>query len=517
MTNSTDWLINNLNRPNRTLIIISLLSIMALAFLFQGSRGIWQPDEGYYVGSAVTMIKNNNFLVPKIGTEIFLEKPPVLYWGIIAGIKAFGQTEFACRAFNSICFAVTIVLTGALGYSLFGRKTEAFICALVYATMAVPFTAANFVTMDTPLVLWTTASILFFYKTVKADGKYQNAFRLLFYISLGLGFLTKGPAAIIPCAGMFVYLVWTRQLKKFLLNGWTPLGILLSVAIGLSWYIYISLKIPGAAAYFFDNQIWGRLVSEKYRRNPGITKMLIYVPILLAGSLPWSTIWLEHKKKFKTTVTNKDWWKSLSARPEKLFLLAMFFTPLLILSLASSRLALYCLPLFPLLAAATAKLWTEKLYSLPDDQSRKGLKKTAILLSCWVLILLGSRFGLAHFGNNEKDARALWAELTPYIPKEKYQIVSLDMRIDGLLFYGAQELENITRKDNPYPTFTMPETFTSEIVEMIEEGYIYLFMVEGEDRFNKTLELLKTNFNDIKAVALEHQRWLIIINPKKSS
>jgi 4-amino-4-deoxy-L-arabinose transferase-like glycosyltransferase len=517
MINSREWLINNLNRPGRTLIVISLLSIAALAFLFQGSRGIWQPDEGYYVGSAVTMLKNNNFLVPKIGAEIFLEKPPMLYWGIIAGVKAFGQTEFACRVFNSVCFAVTIVLTGALGYSLFGRKTEAFICGLIYATMAVPFTAANFVTMDTPLVLWTTASILFFYKTVKAEGKYQNTFRLLFYISLGLGFLTKGPAAIIPCTGMFVYLVWTGQLKKFLLNRWTPLGILLSVAIGLSWYIYISLKIPGAAAYFFDNQIWGRLVSGKYRRNPGITKMLLYVPVLLAGSLPWSTIWLEHKKKFKTTVMNKNWWKDLRSRPEKLFLLSMFFVPLLILSLASSRLTLYCLPLFPLLAAATAKLWTEKLYRLPDNQTRRGLKKTAILLSCWILILFGSRFWLAYFGNNEKDARALWAELTPYIPKENYEIVSLDMRIDGLLFYGAQEVENITRKDNPYPTFTAPARLESEIVEMIKEGYIYLFMVEGENRLDKTFELLKTHFSNIKTVSLEHQKWLIIINPGKPS
>jgi 4-amino-4-deoxy-L-arabinose transferase-like glycosyltransferase len=517
MTNSTDWFINNLNRPSRSFIIIVIVFITALAFLFQGSRGIWQPDEGYYVGTAVTMLKDNNFLIPKIGAEIFLEKPPMLYWGIIAGIKALGQTEFACRLFNSVCFATTIVLTGALGYSLFGRKAEAFVCGLVYATMAVPFTAANFITMDTPLVLWTTASILFFYKTIKAEGKYQNTFRFLFYISLGLGFLTKGPAAIIPCTGMFVYLVWTGQLKKFLLNKWTPLGILLSVAIGLSWYIYISLKIPGAAAYFFDNQIWGRLVSGKYRRNPGIAKMMLYVPILLAGSLPWSVIWLEHTKKLKTTIMNKNWWKGLGSRPEKLFLLSMFFVPFLILSSASSRLPLYCLPLFPLLAAATAKLWTEKLYHLPGNQNSKWLKKTAILLSCWILILFGSRFWLAYFGNSEKDARALWAELTPYIPKQKYQIISLDMRIDGLLFYGAQEIENITRKDNPYPTFTMPETFASEIVEMIEEGYIYLFMVEGENRFNKTFELLKTHFKDIKTVGLEHQRWLIIINPGKPS
>jgi 4-amino-4-deoxy-L-arabinose transferase-like glycosyltransferase len=499
------------------LTVLVGVAILVLAFVFQGSRGIWQPDEGYYVGTAVTMIKNGDFLIPRIGQEIFLEKPPLLYWGIIAGVDLFGKSEFACRFFTALCFALTAVLTGLLAHDMFKSTLNGIIACFIYATMTIPFVAANFITPDTSLVLWTTLSILFFFKSLYAGRSGSNLFKMLMYIALGFGFLTKGPAVLIPCVGMFVYLILTKQFKKFFLTPWTILGVLLFVTVGLSWYVYVSLKIPGSAAYFFDNQIWGRLVTGKYRRNPGITKILIYVPVLLFGSLPWITIWLERKKYFKTTVMNKVWWKNLLQYPEKLFLVIMFFVPLLIISLASSRLAFYSLPLFPILAVATSRLWTNKIPPFMQDIKIKTFARQVIPALCWSLLLLFSRFALAHFYNTEKDARALWTEISPYIPNIRYQIATLDQRADGLLFYGAMEVENVTRKDNPYPTFSMPETVESEIAEIIQDNHIYIFIIEGENRFNKTFELLKTHFSNIKTVGLKYERWLIIIDPRKPS
>jgi 4-amino-4-deoxy-L-arabinose transferase len=492
-------------------------AVLTLAFAFQGSRGIWQPDEGYYVGTAVTMIKNSNFLIPKLGGEIFLEKPPMLYWAVIAAIKTFGQTELACRLFNSACFALTAALTGLLSFSLFGKKPIAFICTFIYATMAVPFTAANFVTPDTPLALWTTASILCFSKSLDTNSQHRNFFKILLYVSLGLGFLTKGPAVLIPCTGMFVYLLLTRQTKKFFFTPWTLPGILLFIMIGLSWYFYVSAEVPGAAAYFFDNQIWGRLVTEKYNRNPESLKAFIYIPVLLFGSLPWSIIWLEKTKQLKTTILNPYWWKNLPQHPKKLFLLTVFFVPLLILSLASSRLVLYSLPLFPILAVAASPLWTNKIQPLLQEVRIKAFVKPAVLTSLWVLILLFSRFALARFYNSEKDTRALWKEINPHIPEGKYEIVTFDHRADGLLFYGAREVENVTRKNNPYPTFSMPETFESELAEMFENKHIYLFIIDAKHELDTVLGVLQKHNIRIRTIDLEHEKWLLIVNPEKLS
>ena len=66
-------------------VMVLLASLAVLAFLFQGSRGLWQPDEGYYIGSAVTMLDKGSFLIPYLGEEVFLDKPPMTYWGIMHG------------------------------------------------------------------------------------------------------------------------------------------------------------------------------------------------------------------------------------------------------------------------------------------------------------------------------------------------------------------------------------------------------------------------------------------------
>ena len=111
--------------------MLSLLAcLLILAFSFQGSRGIWQPDEGYYTGTAVTMLARDSFFVPYLGEhEIFLDKPPMIYWGIIAGLKLFGHSEFAVRFFHALCFVLTSLSVGSLTYSMYKDKWPAFVIA----------------------------------------------------------------------------------------------------------------------------------------------------------------------------------------------------------------------------------------------------------------------------------------------------------------------------------------------------------------------------------------------------
>ena len=61
-----------------TAILILLLLVFVLAFSFQGVHGVWEPDEGYYIGSAVSMEAQQNYLVPTLGEEIFLDPSETL-------------------------------------------------------------------------------------------------------------------------------------------------------------------------------------------------------------------------------------------------------------------------------------------------------------------------------------------------------------------------------------------------------------------------------------------------------
>lgn len=495
------------------IIAMSLVACLAfLAFSFQGSRGIWQPDEGYYTGTAVTMLKKDTLLIPYLGEEeIFLDKPPMIYWGIMAGLKTFGHSEFAVRFFHGLCFILTSLTVGSLSYSMFKDKWLALLSSLIYATMVIPFFAANFVTPDTILVLWTTLSALCFWNSVKYKGKTRILWQTLLCGAVGFGFLTKGPAVLIPCLGMFVFLLVNKEVFRYFLTPWSFLGIFIFIIIGLGWYIWVGYKIQGAFSYFFDNQIMGRLITEKYNRNPGLIGALIYIPILIFGSLPWSAIWLEKKDLLKSALFNKQWWKELPVKPELLFVLCYFFIPLVVLCLASSKLGLYALPIFVPLAIATAKFWIQKAPVI-NNMSFSGLLKSYMrpirLISCWILLLLISKLALAYYPTQD-NMKTLWAQLNKHLPSVNYELCTVDERADGLLFYGAHEVEHLTNKSNPYPTFTKIENILEEVRDFIKNEESGFFLVKEDKHIVKTIEVLQDSGIECRVVHLPHQRAML--------
>ena len=73
------------------LVIIAVTII--LAFAFQGSRGLWEPDEGRYVRCAYEMLKAGDWLTPRLNGTPHFTKPPVTYWLIASGLSVFGMNE----------------------------------------------------------------------------------------------------------------------------------------------------------------------------------------------------------------------------------------------------------------------------------------------------------------------------------------------------------------------------------------------------------------------------------------
>jgi 4-amino-4-deoxy-L-arabinose transferase len=258
--------------------------------------------------------------------------------------------------------------------------------------------------------------------------------------------------------------------------------------------------------------IWGRLVSDKYQRNPGLGGSLIYLPILLLGTLPWSVLWYVPQKGLRKYFSAAAW-KELSKDPARLLLACWIVIPCIILCLASSKLGLYALPIFPALALATAKCLPETISSGGTEElfSHASIKHFSFIL-LWTGLLLASRLIFAAVPS-ANDCRALWKELTPYLPKGDYEIVAVDERVDGLSFYGAMEVENITRRTKPYPTYTSMETVEAESEDMLVDNYTHLFIVQGQ-KYLPALEkaLSKPNWS-VRRVGLRYDRWLLICRP----
>lgn len=167
--------------------------------------------------------------------------------------------------------------------------------------------------------------------------------------------------------------------------------------------------------------------------------------------------------------------------------------PLVILCIASSKLGLYTLPIFPALAIATAFQWKKKIPSISGLAIKERIRtfsRPVALCSVWIVLLIFSKLSLAYYptANNMKT---LWAQLQDKLPKADYELCTIDERADGLLFYGVKNLEHLTVKTNPYPAFVKTEHLIDEIKEMIEEKESGLFLIRENDEVIKACKIFK--------------------------
>lgn len=468
-------------RPRYRLIaklwLVALGVTGLLGFAFQGSRGIWEPDEGFYSNVAAGMESSGDFRVPRLNGEPFLDKPPLNYWGIAAGLRLVGYGEWGARTFQAVWFIATAFLAGLLAASMWGpgRGPQAMVA---YASMLAPFLAANVLTPDTPLTFCAAAAGLATWRWSLATSPRGKALAAAAWgCALGLGILAKGPAMLIFAFPMGLYLLASKGLfGLFGLDAFLAAGV--AALVGGGWYAYMVVSTPGAAEYFFDNQVSGRLWSGHYNRNAGTLGALrVYLPALFFGTLPWSLGWL--RRWIPRLATRwREWRQRLRHLGQELrsrrraeiveryrrplFLGLTVALPILVLAIAQSRLPLYVLPIFPLLAvAAAARRWRPR--PLPS--------------TLWIAGLIALKLALAQYpaaDDNRRFAEALAGIGAP----PGTAIVAIEKQYNGLPVYGYSDLLWLRLWENDYPFFSPPATLGEVTGELAERQVRQVFIVE---------------------------------------
>src|SRR5205823_1116059 len=78
-------------------------------------------EEGRRILPSVTMLETGNYLVPRVGSEPYFRKPPLVNWLVAASFKLSGlRNEWTARLPSALCvlavaLAFVIVARGALG------------------------------------------------------------------------------------------------------------------------------------------------------------------------------------------------------------------------------------------------------------------------------------------------------------------------------------------------------------------------------------------------------------------
>lgn len=393
----------------------SLMFVIAfgllLGFAFQGTRGLWSPDEGRYTVAALQMLDTGNYLAPAYSPdEVNFSKPPTTYWVIAASMKVFGRNTWAVRVPYALAFLLTLLVLHAMGRRLIPEKP--WLPSVVYGCAAAPFLAGNIVSTDAFLSLCEALAMLGFLRAAFDENERgRKRYVMLMWLGWGLAFLTKGPPGLMPLLAVIPFIVrrdgW-RGLGRFF-----PLsGIVLFLLVGLSWYLVVVVRYAGLLDYFLHQEVYNRVFTAAHKRNAGWFGWIkIYLPVLAIGLLPW---WPAMGRVIRRWVSAERW--SAKGSPNlELFLVLWFLVPFVVFCLVQSRLPLYMLPLFVPLSLLLALELRDRI----DLRQRRQ----QWLLAAWVVVLLAAKGIAAYDWHSANDNRQAAAELRAATPVERYRAI----------------------------------------------------------------------------------------------
>lgn len=398
--------------PDKAWLWIALL-FLALGFAFQGSRSLWNTDEGRYVGNALQMVDSGDYLVPAYSADrVNFTKPPLTYWALAASLDVFGRSTWAVRVPGALAYLLSALLVYAMGRRLVPERP--WLPALVYGCAMGPFLAANVVSTDDLLTLFETLAMYGFVAAEFGSGTgSRNRYIYLMWLGFGLAFLTKGPPGLMPLLGVVPYVL--RRHGGAGLRRILPLdGLAVFALSGFLWYAVVMLRHPWLVHYYLHNEIYQRIFTGVQNRNPQWYGWIrAYAPVFAIGTLPWWLPLLRGMRKVAGAGRLRTWWREPSA---PLFLLLWFFVPLVVFCLAKSRLPVYVLPLFVPLALMIA-LEMRARFDLSTWRQR-------VLLAAWVVVLLAVKGGGAYFAHPRADDRLRSTELAQRVPPSRYAALS---------------------------------------------------------------------------------------------
>ena len=83
------------------------LAVAAFYLYGLGAVPLVGPDEPRYAQVAREMLARHDFVTPTLGGLPWFEKPPLLYWMMMASYRVFGVSEFSARLGPAICGLLT--------------------------------------------------------------------------------------------------------------------------------------------------------------------------------------------------------------------------------------------------------------------------------------------------------------------------------------------------------------------------------------------------------------------------
>ncbi|MBD8193255.1 glycosyltransferase family 39 protein [Pseudomonas fluorescens] len=329
-----------------------LLLLAGLLFFFAlGNHELQGSTEARVSGIAMAMHLDNDWVVPRLFQEPFLEKPPLSLWLDAGAIRLFGASTGAVRLASAFAGLFSVMLLYGM-LRRFGRpQTLAFSAALILATMASYWGNVRGVGEDSLLSLGVTMALLGFYQALRPEREGSSVWAwALFTAGMVIATLSKGVLGLaLPGIVIFVYLASTSLMDKRLRIGdWLKpaLFTLLALVPLLIWLGFLFQRggMQAVGEVLWTNSV-GRF-SGSFVEAGHYEPFYYYIAKLPETFLPWNILVYLGLWHFR---------KSLVHNRYRLFFSVWLVAQFTLLTLASSKRTVYLMALTPAAAVLAAE------------------------------------------------------------------------------------------------------------------------------------------------------------------
>ena len=393
------------SRPNSLLAdwricALVLMGVWAVIYMAGLSRPALLDDaDTVHAEAAREMLQRHDWVTLYANGVRYLEKAPLMYWGVATSYTLFGVSEWSTRFPLMLGVLAMILSTYGLGRWALGSE-GGFDSGLVLATALGPFLFTRFLIPDVAVGLWLTLTLwLFLISLEQPKPTRWTCWGLAAVCALNV--LTKGLIGLaFPIGAIALYLLLTGNLRH-LLKLRLVSSALVFFAIAAPWHILAALRNPaqgnvrGFLWFYFVNEHILRFLNRRVPRDYDTVPLLLFWALLVLWLLPW-TVFLPQSLQ----EVPRRWreFRAQMTRRQRAYLMFLIWNIVIVgfFSL-STRQEYYTIPAIPGMALLVGG-WLQRERASPADsrERRAGRISSAVLLAAGVAIAVAG-FALFFF------------------------------------------------------------------------------------------------------------------------
>ena len=272
--------------------ILALLTCWILIYLVDLSRPPLLDDvDAVHAEAGREMAQRNDWVTIYTNGIRYMEKAPLLYWGIAASYKIFGIAEWSARLPLMLGVLALVLATYLLGRHVYG-EAGGFYSGLALITSVGVYIYTRFLIPEVLIALWFTLGYYFFLRAIEEERPSRWAC-WGFAATCALNVLTKGLIGLVfPAGAIGLYLILTRSWRR-LLKMRIVSSTLVFLAIAAPWHILAAVRTPaqGQAPSFlwlyFINEHLMRFLGKRVPPGFDTAPLGVFWGLTLVWLVPW--------------------------------------------------------------------------------------------------------------------------------------------------------------------------------------------------------------------------------------